>query len=50
MGNACEQRSFIIFCWMFMKLADNNDMHKISDEFENGSDRTNNHDCQNGHY
>ena len=25
-----------------MKLADNNDMHKISDEFENGSDWTNN--------
>ena len=25
-----------------MKLADNNDMHKISDEYENGSDRTNN--------
>ena len=24
-----------------MKLADNNDMHEISDEFENGSDRTN---------
>ena len=24
-----------------MKLADNNDMHKISDKFENGSDRTN---------
>ena len=25
-----------------MKLADNNDMHKISEEFENGSDLTNN--------
>ena len=25
-----------------MKLTDNNDMDKISDEFENGSDRTNN--------
>ena len=24
-----------------MKLADNNDMHKILDRFENGSDRTN---------
>ena len=24
-----------------MKLADNNDMHKISDEFENGSDMSN---------
>ena len=24
-----------------MKLAYNNDLHKISDEFENGSDRTN---------
>ena len=29
------------FCWIFMKLADNNDMHKISDKFENWSDRTN---------
>ena len=51
----CEQRSFFIFCWILMKLSDNNDMHKISDEFENWSDRTN--DCrvtfldgQNGHY
>ena len=24
-----------------MKLADNNDIHKISEKFENGSDRTN---------
>ena len=37
----CEQVSIFIFCWIFMKLADNNDMHKISDEFENGSDQTN---------
>ena len=34
-----------------MKLANYNDMHKISDEFENGSDQTNNAelrplDCQ----
>ena len=35
--NACEQRSFFIFCWILMKLADNNDMHKILDKFENGS-------------
>ena len=25
-----------------MKLADNNDMHKISDKFKNGSDRAGN--------
>ena len=25
-----------------MKLANNSDMHKISEEFENGSDRINN--------
>ena len=37
----CEQRNFFIFCWIFMKLADNNGTYKISDEFENGSDRTN---------
>ena len=36
-----EQRNFFIFCWIFMKLADNNGTYKISDEFENGSDRTN---------
>ena len=34
-----EQRSFIIFCWIFMKLVDINDMDKI--EFENGPDRIN---------
>ena len=39
--DAFEQRSFFIFCWIFMKLADNNNVHKISDEFENGSDWTN---------
>ena len=31
---------FLIFCWIFMKLADNNGMLKISDEFENRSDWT----------
>ena len=34
--NACEQRNFLIFCWIFMKRADNNDKYKISDEFESG--------------
>ena len=38
----CEQRSFVIFCWIFMKLADNNDIHKISNQFANGSDRPKN--------
>ena len=33
-----EQRCFFNFCWLFMKLTDNNKMHKISDEFENKSD------------
>ena len=38
-----------------MKLADYNDMYKISDEFEIGSDRTNNGSyipliVKNGHY
>ena len=37
----CEQRSLFIFRWIFMKFAEINDMDKISDEFENGSDRTN---------
>ena len=37
----CEQRSFFLFCCIFMKLADKNDMHKISDKFEYGSDQTN---------
>ena len=36
-----EQRSFIIFCWIFMKLVDINDMDKISEKFENGPDRIN---------
>ena len=40
--NACEQRSVFIFCWIFMKPADEKDMHKILDEFENGSYRINN--------
>ena len=35
---ACEQLSFFSFCWIFMKLADNDVMHKISDELKNGSD------------
>ena len=38
----CEQLSFFSLCWIIMKLADINDMDKISDEFENGSDRINN--------
>ena len=29
------------FGWIFVKLTDINKMDKISDEFENGSDRTN---------
>ena len=38
-----------------MKLADISDTDEISDEFENGSDQTNNNrvsplDCRNGHY
>ena len=40
--NACEQHSFFLFSWIFMKFADNNDMHKILDKFENWSDQTNN--------
>ena len=40
--NACKQCSFFIFCWIFMKLTYKNDMHKISEEFKNGSDWTNN--------
>ena len=40
--NACEQRSFFIFFFFFFYfVADNNDMHKISHELENGSDQTN---------
>ena len=38
--NACEQRSFFIFCRIFMKLADNNDMHKTSDELEKRSNNS----------
>ena len=37
----CEQCSFFFFYWIFMKLADNNNMHIISDELENGSEWTN---------
>ena len=36
--NPCECSEF----WIFMKLADNNDMDKILDEFDYVSDRTNN--------
>ena len=40
--SVCEQSSFFIFCWIFMKLAFKNDIHKIWDKIENGSDWINN--------
>ena len=33
--------SFFFSFWIFMKLANSNDMHRISDKFGKGSDRTN---------
>ena len=39
MGKWCLQASSFIFYWIFVKLADKQDRHKISDEFEFRLDR-----------
>ena len=39
MGKWCLQASSFIFYWIFIKLAGNQDRHKISDEFEFRPDR-----------
>ena len=39
MGKWCLQASSFIFDWIFVKLAGNQDSHKISDEFEFRLDR-----------
>ena len=39
MGKWCLQASSFIFDWIFVKLAGNQDSHKISDEFEFWLDR-----------
>ena len=39
MGKWCLQASLFIFDGIFIKLADNQDMHKILDEFEFWPDR-----------
>ena len=41
MGKWCLQASSFIFDWIFVKLAGNQDRHKISDEFEFRLDRIN---------
>ena len=41
MGKWCLQASSFNFYWIFVKLAGNQDRHKISDEFEFRPDRIN---------
>ena len=39
-GKSCSIGNYFIFDWSFVKLAGNEDIHKISDNFDFGPDQT----------